>query len=189
LFGATKRVVKESHNRYWLRHCIWALFLGLLIACVGGCHSSSQANRVTVLNELRDDINANYGYMSNGTPRINCGPCARFAVAFREQWKTRFRKEVTLECVLSQNRKDAGHVAIKFSDGSYYDGGNGIMTEQQFKALFPNHPIEEMVEFDRHKLDQWVGGLDHDRYPECPDYSEDLTVKIIEKHLARLARD
>lgn len=36
-----------------------------------------------ILNHLRDEINANYGYNST-TPRVNCGPCIRFAIAFRD---------------------------------------------------------------------------------------------------------
>ena len=150
--------------------------------------SSTRPNRVTVLNALRDEINANYGDKA-GTPRINCGPCARFAVAFRERWNARFREQINIVCVLSPDRKECGHVALKWADGTCFDGGNGVLSEQKLAALYPNHPIEEMVEFDRKLLDQRVGGIELEYYPECPSYSQELTVKLIEKHLARLASD
>jgi hypothetical protein len=175
-------------DRSWLRRGPGDLLLGLLIACAGCGHSASRVDRVTVLNELRDEINANYG-VRNGWPRINCGPCARFAIAFRERWNARFREKVNLVCVLTFDRNGCGHVALKFADGSYYDGGNGVISHQQLRTLYPDFPIEDMVEFDRNRLDRLVGGLDHDYYPECPNYSEDLTVQLIEKHLARLASD
>lgn len=188
MFGGAKGKMKASSAIGWFCHRPWtlALGLGLLVAWARRSYSIARPDRATVLNELRDEINANYGYMPNGTPRINCGACAHFAVAFRERWNAQFREQVTLACVLSHDREDAGHVTIKYSDGSYYDGGNGIMTEQQLRAVYPSHPIEEMIEFDRNLLDQRVGGLEHDHYPECANYSEDLTVRLIEKHLARL---
>ena len=161
-----------------------AFVLGLLLMCANTSCRDPRSDRALILNRLRDEINANYGYME-GTPRINCGPCARFAIAFRERWNARFRERVNLACVMSPDRRESGHVLIKFSDGAYFDGGNGIMSEQQLRALYP-HPIEEMVKFDRQRLDQLVGGLDRDHYPECPNYSQELTNTLIDKYLARL---
>src|SRR5205823_1220156 len=109
---------------------------------------ASRPDRDTVLNGLRDELNANYGDMA-GTPRINCGPCARFALAFRERWNARFRAKVHLVCVLSLDRGECGHVALKLPDGRYFDGGNGVLSEQGLRTLYAGHPIEEMVEFDR----------------------------------------
>jgi hypothetical protein len=182
-------MVASAFGRLCRRWCAVSLGLGLLLACASRLYFDSRPDREAILNGLRDEINANYGYMLNGTPRINCGPCARFAIAFRERWNAQFHEQVTLACVLSHDRKDAGHVAIRFADGYYYDGGNGVMTEQQLQALYPSHPIEEMVEFDQNLLDQRVGGLDRDFYSECPNHSEDLTVELIEKYLALLASD
>jgi hypothetical protein len=49
--------------------------------------------------------------------------------------------------------------------------------------------IEEMVQFQLSLLDQRVGGLNHEHYSWCPNYSDVLTAKLIEKHLALLASD
>ena len=43
------------------------------------------ADMVEALNALRNDINARYGYR-DGAPRINLGPCGRFARDFRVRW-------------------------------------------------------------------------------------------------------
>jgi hypothetical protein len=163
--------------------------LGLLIAAASRYYFASRQYRVAVLNELRDDVNAHYGRFEDGMPKINCGPCARFAMSFRERWNARFRDKINLVCVMATNGKECGHVALKFADGSYFDGGNGVMTARMLQSLYPQHPLEEMVEFDRALLEQRVGGLDHDYYPKCPNYSDELTGRLIEKHLARLPSD
>jgi hypothetical protein len=54
---------------------------------------TADGRRIKVLNRLRDDLNAQYGYRE-GVPRINLGPCGRFAKAFREQWNTRLPETV-----------------------------------------------------------------------------------------------
>jgi len=177
-----------SYFRWFLRRPrVFTVALGasVLTACAITANSASPPCRAIVLNGLRDEINTNYGDKT-GTPRINCGPCARFAIAFRERWNARFDDKINLACVLTHDRKNCGHVVVKFADGTYFDGGNGVMSDQRLRLLFPDHPIEEMVEFDRNRLDRLVGGLDHERYPECPNYSEDLTVRLIDKHLAQL---
>jgi len=166
------------------------LGLGLLLGAALGFYRASIArpDRNSVLNRLRDEINASYG-MKGGTPRINCGPCARFAIAFRERWNARFRDKVNLLCVMTADGRLCGHVALKFPNGACFDGGNGVIPEAQLRSLYPDHPLEEMVIFDRNLLDQRVGGLDHRIYPECPNYSDDLTIKLFEKNLALLPRD
>src|SRR4051812_20382036 len=45
-------------------------------------------HNIAVLNALRDAINSVYGFREV-TPRINLGPCGRFAKAFREEWNAR----------------------------------------------------------------------------------------------------
>ncbi|HLK56897.1 MAG TPA: hypothetical protein VKU00_10045, partial [Chthonomonadaceae bacterium] len=56
-------------------------------------HAAANDRRVAVLNRLQDEINAAYGFR-DGAPRINLGPCGRFARDFRERWKARFREEI-----------------------------------------------------------------------------------------------
>jgi hypothetical protein len=47
--------------------------------------------------------------------------------------------------------------------------------------------IDEMKEFNLKLLEQRSYGLRRD-YPGCPNYSDDLTTKLIESHLEELAR-
>jgi hypothetical protein len=64
------------------------------------------------------------------------------------------------------------------------------MSEGKLLALYGRDDrIEEMVEFDLGLLDRRVGGLHREHYSWCPNYSDSLTAKLIEKHLAVLASD
>src|SRR3989441_9779730 len=83
---------------------------------------------VEALNALRNDINARYGYR-DGAPRINLGPCGRFARDFRARWNARFRDPVTIAFIMSSDGKNCHHVLLKLPDGSFFDGGNGVVTE------------------------------------------------------------
>jgi hypothetical protein len=146
---------------------------------------------MVVLNGLRDEINAHYGYRNDrhGGPCINWGPCGRFAKAFHEQWNARFRDKVNIAFVMAPDGL-CHHVVVKLPDGSYFDGGNGVMSEAKLLKLYSlDDRIEEMVAFDLNLLDQRVGGLNHDHYEWCPNYSDSLTTKLIEKHLALLTSD
>jgi len=166
----------------WRSLAVGVLFVACLVV-VG--QFRLRPDQRSVLNALRADINATYGDM-RGTPRINCGPCTRFALAFREEWKARFGDELNLVCVLSPDKSECGHVALKLPDGSYFDGGNGVMSPQQLMRMFPSYSVEEMVPFDLERLDRLVGGIHHEHYQHCPGYSDELTASIIEKHLSRL---
>jgi hypothetical protein len=169
------------------RNAIALASLAAFVALVTAFQKTERPDQRTVLNDLRDEINETYGRLE-GTPRINCGPCTRFALAFRKQWKERFGDDLALVCVMSPGGDECGHVALKLPAGNYYDGGNGVMTPQQLQSMFPTLHLEEMVDVDIARLDQLVGGLDHARYPQCPHYSEELTNAIIEKHLTQLPR-
>jgi len=135
----------------------------VLAYALAGCHShradlqSTTArnawNKVEVLNALRNDINARYGYR-NGAARINLGPCGRFARDFREQWNARFAEQVTIAFIMASDGSNCHHVLVKFPDGSYFDGGNGVMTENALMTLYPDSRIEEMKKFDFKLLDQ-----------------------------------
>jgi hypothetical protein len=171
----------------------FTITLSLLVAWVGFGYVAS-AKQVTVLNGLRDEINANYGY-KDGTPRVNCGPCIRFAIAFRDRWNARFPAKAKFGCLCESGL--CGHVAVKLPDGSFFDGGNGVMSEGQLKRMFSDCTLEGMDELDMRLFEkrdvellrQPIGGQDQDHYLECPNYSDDLTAKLIEKYLAQLAND
>jgi hypothetical protein len=146
---------------------------------------------VAVLNALRNEINLAYGF-ENGWPRVNRGPCGRFAKAFREQWNARFTDKINIAFVMMSDVSDGvgcPHVLVKLPDGSYFDGGSGIVPEATLLRQFhPGARIEEMTEFDIELLDKRSYGLTRS-YELCPNYSDETTAKIIAKHLARLPKN
>ena len=175
-------------TRRWFK---WVLVLSL---CVSGCqHPAPSGRRASYrpadangpLDALRDDINARYGFR-NGNPRINLGPCGRFARDFRERWNARFREPVTIAFIMSNSdTSNCFHVLVRLPDGRYYDGGNGVMTEKFLAARYPDGHIEVMKQFDFELLDQRSYGLGR-TYSECPNYSDDFTRQVIEKRLSEL---
>jgi hypothetical protein len=141
------------------------------------------------LNRLRNEINATYGFRG-GVPRINLGPCGRFAKAFHEQWNARFKDKVNIAFVIVKAPAGpfCGHIVVKLPDGNYFDGGNGVVTSAALALQFPASHIEEMKQFDLKILDQNAGGLDR-KYETCPNYSDTETSKLIESHLALLPKE
>ena len=143
--------------------------------------------RVAVLNRLRDEINGRYGYR-DGAPRINLGPCGRFAKAFTEHWNTRFTQKIHIVFVMANDDSQCWHVLLKLPDGNYYDGGNGVISERTLLVLFPKSRIDEMTKLDLELLDQRSYGLNRN-YPLCPNYSDETTRSLIERYLATLPAD
>ena len=140
---------------------------------------------VAALNTLRSDITARCGFR-NGAPRVNLGPCGRFARDFRERWNARFREPVTIAFIMSNSdTSNCHHVLVKLPDGKYFDGGNGVVTEDFLRTLYPDSHIDEMKQFDDELLDTRSYGLRRN-YPECPNYSDEFTRKVIEKRLSEL---
>ena len=141
--------------------------------------------QVAVLNRLRDAINAAYGYR-DGAPRINLGPCGRFARDFRAQWNARFHAKINIVFVMTPDGTHCHHVLVRLPDGNYYDGGNGVMIAQALLWLYPDSHLDEMLEFDPTVLDKWSYGLGRS-YPNCPNYSDEVTARLIDRHLAELS--
>lgn len=143
--------------------------------------------RDSVLNELSKDINGVYGFYE-GDPRINRGPCGRFARDFREKWNSMFDEKINIVFAMTPDLKECYHVLVRLPDSSYYDGGNGVMSETMLYSMFPGGlKIDEMKQFDYRLLDKWSYSLSRS-YLLCPNYSDDTTRAIIEKHLQRLVR-
>src|SRR5687767_328990 len=117
-------------------HCrngiAWLWIAAMAGALSAGCGTikpgaASPADRqAAVLNRLRNEINLAYGYR-NCAPRVNLGPCGRFAKTFREQWNARFRDEVNIVFVMSPDGAECFHVLVRLPDLNYYDGGNGVI--------------------------------------------------------------
>jgi hypothetical protein len=179
-----------------MRLTLMAIFALVATGCVGtrsraaGERNSGVAaasGRVETLNALRNDVNAAYGFR-DGAPRANLGPCGRFARDFRERWNDRFADKAEIAFVMAGDDSQCHHVLVRLPDGSYYDGGNGVMTARALLTLYPEARIEDMKPFDPVLLDRRSYGLARD-YPECPNYSDELTRKLIDAHLARLPAD
>ena len=139
------------------------------------------------LNRLRNEINSTYGFR-DGTPRINLGPCGPFAKAFREQWNARLGEKINIAFVMSRDGTFCHHVLVKLPDGNYFDGGNGVISESALLRLYPESRIDEMRVFDLKLLDQRSYGLKRE-YPECPDYSNSTTVRLIENCVSSLTAE
>jgi hypothetical protein len=144
-------------------------------------------DRTDALNRLRNEINAAYGYR-DCAPRINLGPCGRFAKAFREQWNARFKDPINIVFVMAVDRDECFHVLVRLPDGNYFDGGNGVVTDRALLAEYTGGRLEEMTRFDPALLDKRSYGLNR-TYPVCPNYSDELTARLIETHLSLLPRD
>jgi hypothetical protein len=182
-----------------MKPALFALCCRIALVCGAGAILGCSSHRATVrevratyqpaemieaLNALRNDMNALYGYR-DGAPRINLGPCGRFARDFRAQWNARFRAPVTIAFIMSNVGTICHHVLVKLPDGKYFDGGNGVVADTALLRLFSDSRIEEMKEFDLKLLDQRSYGLGR-TYPECPNYSDEFTQQAIEKRLTAL---
>jgi hypothetical protein len=146
---------------------------------------------VAVLNALRDEINSVYGFV-DGSPRVNRGPCGRFAKLFHEQWNARFKQKINIVFVMMPDKPDGvgcDHVLVKLPDGSYFDGGGGVMSAATLlKPFRAGDWIDEMKEFDFALLDKRSYSLKRS-YGLCPNYSDETTARIIEKHLNLLPKN
>lgn len=142
-------------------------------------------NQVTVLNELKDEINNFYGF-HEGSPSINSGPCGRFAHLFYQKWNEQFVEKVTISFIMSADSSECYHVLIKLPDNTYYDGGTGIMKKKKrLKPYEKGTYIVDMIEYDYTLLEAMSYGLDRE-YPLCLNYSDPKTSEIIEKNLQRI---
>jgi hypothetical protein len=144
--------------------------------------------QVAVLNGLRNEVNLAYGF-KEGWPRVNCGPCGRFAKAFREQWNARFGHAINIVFVMTGDGTHCYHVLVRLPDGNYFDGGNGVVPGPTLLKQYPlGTRLDEMEQFDLTLLDKWSYGLGRE-YKACPNYSDETTAKLIERYLAMLPTD
>lgn len=132
-----------------------------------------------VLQNLTDEINAEYGF-HDGIPRINYGPCGVFAKLFYEEWNSLFPEKVNICFILTPNKDECDHVAIRLPAGEIFDGGIGIHTDSEYSEKFI---VEDMFDYDEALLEKWSYGLDRE-YPRfCPDFNRDAMRKIIRSNL------
>lgn len=178
---------------------IWHPFVGIAVLSILVCSCKHLPNdrqaspkalgdhQMAVLNDLRDEINFTYGFV-DGWPRIDRGPCGRFAKLFYEEWNARFKDKVRIAFIMTTDGI-CDHVLIKLPDGSYYDGGNGVISSAALLREFRDGDrIEDMETFDYSLLDKRSYSLKRS-YELCPNYSDEVTAQIIEKHLVQLPKD
>jgi hypothetical protein len=169
-------------------HLLAPLVIALAIAgCARAPRPSPPPDRDRVLDQLRDAVNENYGFRGD-TPRVNLGPCGRFARDFRERWNARFREPCHVIFLMADDGSQCHHVLVRLPGGRCYDGGNGVIAEQALLRVYPNSHVEDMTVFDPALLDRRSYGLARS-YPECPNYSDALTRRLIDSHLAMLPSD
>ena len=180
-----------------MRNCHGILILSALVILGCSCAtirpkniaSKSNDRQSSVLNGLRDEINLLYGSDETYQPRVNLGPCGRFAKTFREEWNARFKRKVDIVFVMGFWGTHCYHVLVKLPDGNYFDGGNGVISGPDLLKQYPfGTRLEEMQEFDLQRLDKWSYGLDRS-YGSCPNYSDETTTRVIKTHLAMLPSD
>jgi hypothetical protein len=139
------------------------------------------SSRVDALNRLRNAVNALYGYR-NGVPRINLGPCGPFARMFQAQWNARFQDKAIIAFVMSNEGSFCHHILVKLPDGTFFDGGNGVISREVLLQLYSGSRIDEMAEFNLTLLEQRAFGLTRS-YPDCPEYSNPTAERLIASHL------
>ncbi|MCR9174124.1 MAG: hypothetical protein NXI10_16615 [bacterium] len=147
--------------------------------------SKPSKNVRSILSELSTAINDEYGN-HQGSPAINSGPCGRFAQLFYQSWNKRFEQKVSIGFIMSPDSSECYHIVIRLDDQFYFDGGNGIMKRNWIlKPYEAGTFIQEMHEYDEQLLDKMSYGLIRE-YPRCPNYSDQITQSIIDKHLNML---
>ncbi|MBL7930498.1 MAG: hypothetical protein JNL60_01265 [Bacteroidia bacterium] len=176
---------------------IFLSLLSLFAVMVSGCsHKEDPAKRVkvysekreAVLNQLHNEINRVYGFV-NGVPRVNSGPCGRFARDFREQWNSMFDQKINIVFAMKPDTSLCYHVLVKLPDGRYYDGGNGVITGAVLHRQFLEGGLwlNEMKNFNYDTLDKWSYSLKR-KYKRCTNYSDDTTNRIIRRYLQELTK-
>lgn len=134
------------------------------------------------LAQIKDEINHVYGFHDN-IPRINYGPCGVFAKLFYDKWNTLFSDKCHICFILTHNKDECDHVAIRLPSGELYDGGIGVHDENEHT---PQFIIEDMLNYDGNLLDKWSYGLDR-TYPRfCPNFDRSLVENIISTKLTAL---
>src|SRR6187401_2783996 len=106
LVGVYSDIMKQPEAVARARQVLTSVVLLLMLCSCGRATLQSRTSakpltdrQVAVLNELRDEINLTYGFVDGG-PRINRGPCGRFARIFHEQWNARFKEKINIVFVM-----------------------------------------------------------------------------------------
>lgn len=144
---------------------------------------NAESNISKLLNELSNEVNRLYGFVKIAgdnfdEPAINSGPCGPFAYAFFKLWNQKFIEKVTIVFIMVKNSDECWHTLIRLPDGSLFDGGYGVHSEEKYRNQFD---IEDMLTFDIDLLDKRSYGLNREYPRYCPNFS----IKVIEDLIVR----
>jgi hypothetical protein len=143
--------------------------------------------RTAMLNELRNEVLVTYGCLG-GWSRVNMGPCGRFAKAFREEWNSQFQDSVNIVFMMNLDGTECKHVLVRLPEGNLFDAGLGVVTDSALHTIMPGNHFEEMTVFDYELLDKRSYGLNRS-YTNCPNYSDDLTRSLLQRHFSKVPRE
>lgn len=135
------------------------------------------------LDDLKNDINALLGFHED-TPRINYGPCGIFAKLFFDAWNERFEKKAHIVFIMTSNRDECWHIAVRLPTGELYDGGIGVHFEDVYRDKYV---IDEMLQYDHDLLEKWSYGLERN-YPRfCPNFDRSAVALLINQHVKNMS--
>lgn len=142
------------------------------------------ARMIADLNGLSREINQEFGIYGS-IPLVNCGPCGRFAKIFRDCWQERFGQQLNFVFVMTFDKKDCLHILVRLPDGSYFDGGLGVMSRELLDAEFFDAPLVEQEKYDLLELDERAYGLIRP-YPDCPKFDAAKARQIVHRTLTNM---
>ncbi|MGM9451963.1 GNAT family N-acetyltransferase [Legionella bozemanae] len=144
---------------------------------------NAESNISKLLNELSNEVSRLYGYVKIAgdnfdEPAINSGPCGPFAYAFFKLWNQKFIEKVTIVFIMVKNSDECWHTLIRLPDGSLFDGGYGVRSDEKYRNQFD---IEDMLIFDINLLEKCSYGLNR----EYPRYCSNFSIKVVENLIGR----
>ncbi|KTD83070.1 aminoglycoside adenylyltransferase domain-containing protein [Legionella waltersii] len=148
-------------------------------------------NALNVLHELSNAINKLYGYVTQpgdnfGEPAINSGPCAVFANSFFKLWNQKFSEKVHIVFIMQKDTDECWHTLIRLPNGSLYDGGYGVHSEEKYSNEFT---VVNMYEYNRELLEKHAYGLEREYPRYCPSFSVSAIEQLIVTYLEQIPID
>lgn len=142
------------------------------------------------LNNISKEINEEYGYVilpgdNYGEPAINSGPCGPFAKAFCEIWNSQFEQKVNIVFVMTPDKNECWHIAVRLPGGELFDGGVGVHKEEKYEDKYF---LEGMVKYDDKLMEERSYGLNRKYSRYCPSFSLSEVENIIRKHLNKISQ-
>ncbi len=144
-----------------------------------------------ILNELSEAINKLYGFVALpgdnfGEPAINSGPCAVFANSFFKLWNQKFSEQVHIVFIMQKETDECWHTLIRLPNGSLYDGGYGVHSEEKYSNEFT---VIDMHEYNKELLEKHAYGLEREYSRCCPSFSVNAIEQLIVTYLEQIPKN